>query len=155
MEQRASQPVADDVPVRDVNDKVPHELRPAAAGDAPFVLDSWRRSYGDAQNAHAPSLETYIRAQRRVIEQCLSTSETAVAHWPGEPDHILGWVCYRPGPKPVVHYLFVKQLYRGRGLGRALLDHAVGDANQLWTTHARKLGIWRRRITFCPALIFD
>lgn len=148
--QRPSEPSAPDA-VREETEPVPFELRGAKALDLPFVADSWRRSYEDAPSAKAPSLAEYIRTQRRVIETCLASSDTTIAHWPGDPDHILGWVSHRPG---VVHYVFVKQVYRRRGLGRALLEHAAGRDGTVWTTHARRLGYWQRRIVFCPGLIF-
>lgn len=143
--------------IEDDGGPVPHVLRGMTAGDVGFVLDSWRRSYDDAQHARAPSLAVYLRTQRAVIEQCLRTSEVTIAHWPDVADQILGWVCHRGDlGYPVVHYAFVKKDFRKRGLGRSLFEHAAGKAGPVWTTHSRRLEYWKRshRIVFNPALIW-
>lgn len=142
--------------VSPVSPKAEFTLRPATDADLPFVFDSWRRSYGDAEFARSPDLATYIRTQRAVIEQALGTSRVTVAHDQEDERHILGWVCYRPS---VVHYLFVKKPVRGWGIGTALLTHAWPDASgALFTTHNRNLSFARHRgfrVSFNPALIFE
>jgi len=124
------------------------------AADLPFVMRSWHVSYRDSQYAKAPSKDAYYDAQRAVIEQALKAGDTLVAHWPGEPDHLLGFVC---GRGPVVHYVYVKQPYRRRRLGRSLFEHAVRDTREVYATHLLRVpASWLigRRINFNPSLIF-
>jgi GNAT superfamily N-acetyltransferase len=44
---------------------------------------------------------------------------------PGSIDTILGWICYTPMPRAqVLHYVYVRDKLRGRGIARALHDKA-------------------------------
>lgn len=135
----------------EVRDPVPHTLRPMGAGDEGFVYDSWLRSC----RLRAPSPDEFFRTQRRVIETALlGEGRVMVAHWEDDADHLLGFVAARGR---VVHYVFVKQPFRRRGLGLSLLQHVTGEDREVFTTHMQNLpASWRngRRFEHNPSLIF-
>jgi GNAT superfamily N-acetyltransferase len=136
---------------------VDYEIRPGLPEDFELVGDSWRRSFSDTFEARAPQLSDYIGAQRQAVAQCLRTSAVAVAYSVEEPDEAMGWICYRP--PSVVHYVYVKRDYRGRGIGRELWSHATSAANgRVWVTHRTPYLAWLSPLAkprFCPVLIFD
>jgi len=123
-----------------------------------FVINAWLMSVTDPKASgdmsRAPTSGMRLDSGRAFITQALQTSDALMAHWPGDPDHYLGFVCYRGD---VVHYVYVKHPFRRRGLGSALLELAAKDAREVFTTCSLRLGLFRkpgRRITFNPALIF-
>jgi hypothetical protein len=149
-------------------------LRPGEPADLDFIVDSWRRSYDDAPNTRCPGgLPEYIATQRQVIEQCLKTSSVLVAY-PRAPEEdtwqILGWVCFRKGPRSltVLHYVYVKPSWRRKEerVGTALLRAALEPLpTTLFTTHIPKpdapvqalydmAGACGVVLRFNPALIF-
>lgn len=139
-------------------DPVPFALRPMRASDESFVVSSWHRSYRDADFAAAPTRDAYYDTQRRVIDQCMLSGRVDVATWPDDDDHLLGFVAHAGA---VVHYVYVKEPFRRRGLGKALLEHVAQGAPAVFTTHVRRVpaswGATRgpgRRFTLAPALIF-
>jgi GNAT superfamily N-acetyltransferase len=49
---------------------------------------------------------------------------------PGSIDTILGWICYTPMPRAqVLHYVYVRDKLRGRGIARALHDKAWAQSH--------------------------
>lgn len=150
-------------------------LRPGEDGDITFVADSWRRSHDEHGGTRCPGgLPEYIATQRQVIVQALATSQLVVAYPEAPekvPQQILGWACYRPGPLPTIHYVYVKPYYRQGGIGRSLIDHAMGPdpvavvfTSQSWHGRADKTkgirAVMERarahgiRVELNPALIF-
>jgi GNAT superfamily N-acetyltransferase len=141
-----------------LRDPVPHVLRPMRSSDEGFVFKGWHRSYLDSDLARAPSTDAYYDAQRAVIATCLARGTVDVACWPEDEDHLLGFVAHAGA---VVHYVYVKETFRRRGLGRALVEHAARDAPEVFVTHLRRVprswGSTRgegKRFVFSPGLIF-
>jgi GNAT superfamily N-acetyltransferase len=114
-------------------------LRPFAETDRAHVDTTWRRSYSDpwsdfAGIPHVPGSGLYKRIQGRAIELAMASGQTLIACAPDLDDQILGWVCARP--PHVLHYVFVKEDFRGRGLGRALFEAALGAGlERVYVTH--------------------
>lgn len=111
-------------------------IRPSRPGDSHLIADSWRRSYEDSEFARTPSLDVYIRSQRAAVLMALEGGEAVVAHDPEDDDHLLGWLCFR---RPdVLHYIFVKDFSRGKGIGRALFQHVFPPGTErVYATHVR------------------
>lgn len=159
------------------------EIRPGEERDAAFIRDSWRRSYSDPPSdfAIAPDLDTFFRCQKAAIEMALAGGEVLVACDP-DPEHAkrvaLGWICFkRPN---VLHYVYVKEGWKGVGLGRALFDaafpsseerifashvHTVTATTKLVVRHTKKgpdhkhpvpsWWMFGRRIQFNPFLVLS
>lgn len=105
---------------------IPHEIRPMQRRDAAFIHDSWLREMAaDLQipkedgprrkfwQVHAPRLRALVaRPDTRVI----------VAHEPGQPDNLVGWVAFT-GPDRL-HFVYVRGGFRRGGVARHLLEAA-------------------------------
>lgn len=98
---------------------IPARIRDAVASDVSFVYDSWLRSYRKAQSEVRD--EDYFSSQRRRIDRVLrGPGFLRVVHPEGAPSVIAAWACLDAAPA-VLHYVYVKEEYRGHGFARALL----------------------------------
>jgi len=125
-------------------------IRPAEKDDLDFIRSGWRRSYASSDWAlfvtpkndihtvacnscgqrtlrstqsrggkvqhHAGDL--YWDGHRAVIEQLLSTSNTSVSQ--GDDGMLDGFICRRDD-LPVLHYVYVRQSAREKGVARELV----------------------------------
>ena len=85
----------------------------------------------------------YYNNQKEIIAYLLKDSYTIIAHNPEDPDHIFGYIVCQPTAARigVVHYCFVKQPFRGLGIGTLLLNEAKNytdhdDEHPMVATHA-------------------
>lgn len=121
-------------------DATPHDLR--------LVIDSWVSSYRTAHAAGMIAMEDWRGVMCPQVAKVLTRpgARTLVAFMPGEapPADVYGWLCFerdyelsasvRDGARwgrrmvagrcPLVHYVYVLEGYRGRGVGRGLLRQA-------------------------------
>jgi GNAT superfamily N-acetyltransferase len=111
-------------------------LRPPTSDERRLMASSWFESY--RRGGHAPQVrfETYKVGQGRLIDALLSTREMLVAFNPIEPDEVCGWACF---DKQCVHYVYVKQAYRRRGIATALLEGHIFKYHTHETRVGRKL----------------
>lgn len=61
-----------------------------------------------------------------------------------EPDQILGWVAIEVMPENVgtiLHYVYVKELYRREGLAKELISRAIPNKNPVYFTHETRAGL--------------
>lgn len=93
-------------------------------GDVSFVLDSWIKSFRDSPYAGVIPNHRFFDITHEVIEELLARgAKVEVAAAKHDPTRILGWVCYEPvNGGLAVHYLYVKDPFRLRGLGKTLLE---------------------------------
>ena len=86
----------------------------------PFILNSWLKSYrwSDKDNAD------YFRNLSPRIKQLIKTNRVMVATLAGEPDCYVGWVC---GTQGVLHYVYVKSVFRRDGIAKALIEKVCGQ----------------------------
>jgi GNAT superfamily N-acetyltransferase len=127
-------------------------VRAMRASDEAFVYSSWLRSYEDSDWAKSRWAAPYRKTQSALIEQLVESNLVyvveAVDGTPGGLD-LDGWIC--GWPEALVHYVFVRQSARGRGVARELLGALQIDKTTpaVYTHHARLLdlrrvpGAWR------------
>ncbi|MDQ3023239.1 MAG: hypothetical protein M3R04_02460 [bacterium] len=122
---------------------LPFAIRECRESDLPLVLNSWLRSYRNEDAVRTVTNEIYyseVVGQKARILDLMAHGRTVVACDLDDADSVFGWACSsiaHPGVSvpPVMHYVYVKQAYRGNGLGRALLGAlGVGKA-PVWATH--------------------
>lgn len=111
---------------------LPIIIREMSPDDLHLVLDSWVKGYRgfafavpsrsgrwDGQSPLPTRL--YLDEHERLVRDILDRSHTLVATRPEDPDQILGWLCYEPA---LLHYVYVKTIYRGWGIARRMLGRA-------------------------------
>lgn len=122
-------------------------LRPHRASDLNFIQNSWGSSYyKGAEYVEFMSPKEFNLQHRPVREDILRRPGAAiiVACNTKDEDHILGWVIVekRIGDGLVLHYLYVKEAFKGEGVSDELLKKALPD-KPIMVTHmtdrARKI----------------
>lgn len=115
-------------------------IRNALPTDAAFVFSTWQKSYRNGSGfIRRVSGKIYYDAQREVIEALMRRPSTtvAIACNRAEADQIYGWICAeKHNNAVVVHYVYVKSMFRGQGIGKALLKaFDVGPSVDMYYTH--------------------
>jgi hypothetical protein len=128
-------------------------IRPMASAEEKLVRDSWTRSF----DAPVGESVQYMRiggesrmvgwawfARHRAFVKSLWPSLTILVATLRGHDEAMGWIALtEPGDHPlVVHYAFVIEVARKRGVGEALLRAALdhGDGRPTRYSHMNSLG---------------
>lgn len=97
-------------------------IRLGTPADWPHVGDSFWHSYhgspyasGTPARVLADQLDVLLEARSWTLLIACATEE---------PTEILGWLLVRPGVPQRAAWLFVKPMWRGKGVARALVKHA-------------------------------
>jgi len=102
-------------------------IRDALAEDRAFVIDSWLMSFRLSHFAGPISMRRYRDVYSVEIADLILRPLTAVrvAYNNELPTQIFGFLCFEEGHKfPVIHYCYVKQPLRRRGIAKLLLQDA-------------------------------
>lgn len=106
-------------------------IRAATDSERAEAAKQWTRTFtpsaqlvtiGSQARTLTPSL--WSRAHRLLVQSLLDEARLDVLVLDDVPTEPLGWVCYVPDE--VVHYVYVLDKARRRGIGRRLLTHAGG-----------------------------
>lgn len=103
-----------------------YAIRPVQGDDIPFIYSSWLRSYrNDSLVGSSVKKSIFFDNYQRVLDQILSknTTKTFVVCKPDQPSVIFGYAVTEPSTA-TLHYVFVKEAFRGFGLTKALLAEA-------------------------------
>lgn len=104
-------------------------IRPATPEDGRFVADSWLRSFKGAYHVKHVPAEVYWRMHRAVVADIVDRSEVWIACDPHDPWTIWGWMCAkREAGVVTVHYVYVKDAFRGFRVGSSLVQTFVEEA---------------------------
>lgn len=105
------------------------KLRPAIDEDLPFVLKTWTRSYAADPGSGSQTRPRLVSGIRGTILDLLQHSTTELLVGCNEKTLLIeGFVCFDTGrPFPVLHYVYVKEGYRGNGYGSQLIAAARAD----------------------------
>lgn len=74
----------------------------------------------------------YYRNHHALIERLLDEATTIVACSDAHAPTICGWACYERAASHVLHYVYVREEFRGFGLARRMVD-ALPSADVLYT----------------------
>lgn len=100
--------------------------RPYSIEDIPFIYSSWGSSYYKGSGAHKQISPTEFHAlHRSAIDHFFSrsTATIIVVNHVDEPSVILGWIAVEIfESKLVIHYVYVKSLFRRQGFLWNLID---------------------------------
>jgi hypothetical protein len=140
--------------------------RPATPGDLEFVLDSWVETYRLSHFAGPIPMPMYRDAMAAFVKWMLARPgiEVVVAFKPGEepPNDLYGWVCVernvpmrvkefdpvqrktvevdKPAPQKVVHFVYVKHMFRTKHVATKLLQACGVDVRAPFA-HTHKTAI--------------
>lgn len=98
-------------------------LRTPRPTDQSYIASTWTHSLVSHDKANRKS-ET-----NQLVDKLLDDPSVRllVACEPTNTDQIDGWLCYTPTPRAlVVHYVYVRDKMRRRGIARAMLAKAMG-----------------------------
>ncbi len=123
-------------------------LRPATTDDFNFIMSSWIQSYREHSNL---TFEEYSKFYNHLVRRTVENTMTIVACPSDSQDMIYGWLNFDLFQmKPVIHYAYVKAIYRGMGIGTKLLDSVSKDRNFIYTHKTKSMGAGR----YCPHMIY-
>ncbi len=112
---------------------------PGKSAERAFVYDSWIKSYRD-RVCEIPR-SWYAKLYNSILDRLLQRPKVSLflACPVGAPDTFLGFVAFEvePGGTPVVHFLYVKQIYRSLGnflIPRMLFKQALNGRNRFFYT---------------------
>ncbi len=132
-------------------------LRPALPTDRNFVADSWLRS--SRQDHPMVPTQFYFAHRRPLVHRLLDSESTEVIVCSdlADPRHICGWLAVANVKRavPVIHYAYVKNVYRGFGvLWRLLSSAGIGrDCAVVYTAQSKvasALAAKHHSATYCP-----
>lgn len=124
-----------------------------------FIYDSWILSFKKSVWAGCVPNSLWFDTQRTVIREILDRGATvlvAVSPIAGREDEfpgirrVMGYVVAEP-KHHVLHWLYVKNDYRGMGIGKALLAAVCPDGEWLYTHRTKaSAGFLGRRFVWNP-----
>lgn len=109
-------------------------IRLGADGDRPLICDSWRRGAREGLGRLGDFVPgaTFATRQHEHIDRCLATGTTLVAVHPDDASEVIGYLVHGGAEDGalVVHWAWVRARpsFRGRGVGRALVEAALAGA---------------------------
>lgn len=106
--------------------------------DENFVLSTWFNSYKSTNKRPHYLLDESLN---KVQRQLLKNSRVFVASSLNEKEIIYGYVIASDyNAFCVIHWIYVKSIYRGLGIGKKLFQKAIGDKKHLaYTMKSTKL----------------
>ncbi len=119
--------------------------------DRNFIFNSWLRSFRKSHYAGPIPYNLYYDFYQKVIEQILRRDgvEVKVAVPEEHPSQIIGYCVLEHGfEKPVVHYCYVKQGFRGMGFAKRM----VGTTDFFYTFRTPSVR-WLPSANFVPAIV--
>lgn len=98
------------------------KIRPACETDTAYLSSTWLKAYlsGSGLSGRMDHA-AYFELHRPVVADLLARCSVLVAHPEGDPDTILGFSVSEP---TVLHWLYVRNAWRGNGIARQLLEAA-------------------------------
>lgn len=122
--------------------------RVAKAEDINFIYNTWLYSLYNGSDYQNMEKGEFMNAYKNVIHNILTRPGvfTLVACLEDDPDVILGWSCFEGEENPILHYVYVKKLWRGKQIPLMI----VPDFKEY--THATRhfLSIKPKKTTYNP-----
>ena len=117
------------------------QLRAPTSDDLGFVVKSYVRSYANSPWAGSMTRERQIEAVRGTLLDLIKRGvDVQVVCLESRPEFLLGFIASEQTDRgPVVHYVYVKQMYRQSGIGRGMVQSIASNA-KISTSHRTPLG---------------
>jgi len=120
--------------------KLPIVIREATVDDAPFIFNSWLKSYKDSDFARRVPNIIYFAEHHKLIEGLLSHCSIYVACSEEDSNQILGYIVASSFTgTPIIHYIYIKHSFRKLGLATQLISSlSLNKSNMIAVTHWNK-----------------
>jgi len=100
------------------------KTRPGRKLDEDFIYSSWIHCLGNVRPYCSLDKNWFSSAQHSLIDHLLDRSHVLVAHDPEDDNQIYGYLVCEP-KKNVLHWVYVKQLFRRADIGTRLINQAL------------------------------
>ena len=103
--------------------------------DTNFVLSSWYKSLRASRVAEGIKASVYRDEHLPIIKRLIEDSVVLVATSKANDNQVYGWIAWdSANGETIVHYVYVKALFRRCGIAHYLFDYA-GIGNRITATH--------------------
>lgn len=116
-----------------------YAIRPFVETDRRFVAKTWRESFWRARSIDKMDHGRYWRSMWERANALIDAGVVVIVCSADDVDTIVGWAC--ASKDGALHYVFVREDFRGDGLGRALVA-ALPLASPVIYTHRSR---WLRK----------
>jgi GNAT superfamily N-acetyltransferase len=130
-------------------------IREANQADQPFIFQSWLKTYKhNSPFAKRITDKVYFARHHAVATRILQRATVFVACPEDSPETILGYliVDYFEN-RPILHFMYVKDAFRGMGIASRLMEAAGLDPNECLYTHRTYSIDWIEKKF--PGLVYD
>lgn len=132
-------------------------FRPMTADDRQFVISTWSSSFRTSPYAGMIRNDRWSDVMHPETAALIdrATTRTIVACEPSELDHLgrqflYGFIATGPSRMPLVHYCYVKNKFRRRGIARRLFDAAgIDPAGGFVYTYRTNIAKWILEVCRC------
>lgn len=129
-----------------------YKFRPYVLSDMSFIQSSWSQSYFSGANyKKAISPEGFNKYHRPLRESFLDRPTSAIIVCCAETDHdlILGWIAVEKPEEDedhiILHYVYVKDAFKGNGIAKELLKLARVSDKIVYTHKTEKAEMLMRK----------
>jgi L-amino acid N-acyltransferase YncA len=116
-------------------------FREKQEGDLNFIMSSYLKSYRTAGDNTRMTNEVYFFNYKKIIARILERCQCLIACDPEDEAHLYGYILYEMiEDMPVLHYVYVKHVYRYLGIAKQLAEKAIGKDNKaIVASHVTKI----------------
>lgn len=104
--------------------------------DLPLIHSSWGAAAYKAEPNCLVPYDLFFPEQKAHIDYCLNHYQTYILHHPDDWNEVMGFVNYSFfNQSLIIHWLYVKNMYRKRKLGNSLVPSILNDIEPAWASH--------------------
>lgn len=143
-----------------MSSQLPILFRPLAYEDKAFVFNSWLKSFRNGMFCKNVDNTIYFLNHHKIVDSCTLKGKTVICCNADDPKTIYGYICYEEiEGQFVLHFIYVKNLYRKLGIGKQLLAQTGHDFGTLGCyTHQTIVGAMNEEkynLVYHPYLLFN
>ena len=142
------------------NEKLPVLYRTLQDADKAFIFSSWLKNFRNGTMVRNIPNEIYYTNHHKVVEKLMDNAKTIVCCNADDPSIIYGYINYEiVDSQFVLHFVYIKQLYRKLGIAQDLLSATGNDFNKLGCyTHQTMVAVAKEEslnLVYHPYLLFS
>ena len=139
---------------------LPIVFRPIAYEDKAFIFNSWLKSFRNGFMVKNVDNTIYFLNHHKIVDSCTTKGTTIICCDAQDSRIIYGYICFEHiEGQFVLHYIYIKEVYRKLGLGKMLLEKTGHDFNILGCyTHQTPVALKHEanyNLVYHPYLIFN